>query len=351
MSLKIDICYLKVRREYDWLMEVVGSEFDGLLNLLNENVIVYGGVVRDCIAGKPLLGDIDLAVTPDAFQSVVQSFRIAPKWVELRKKTKSAAEYAIFNSVGGIKEFKNIDGKVAQVMKSNVRGSREDKLYFLARNVDIKCCGLALNHKGEVLELVKGAVKDCINNVLVINPAFKNTSDSSLASRMESRIEKLTGRGWKSEIDLKKLMKKKEVKKQEIVDIKTTRDIPKATTLVEAAAALISADTLDSFEPPVVTFTPSEAIHKYEFNYGPRTCSEANRVGAYISRFSVDAINSDGPGHWSDAVAEACMVDRVSMEIYDNIAEHRVEVKLYERMDNAPTVTELFGVRSQLQRN
>jgi hypothetical protein len=351
MSLKIDIGYLKVRREYDWLMEVVGAEFDGLLNLLNENVIVYGGVVRDCIAGKPLLGDIDLAVTPAAFQSVVQSFRIDPKWVELRKKTKSAAEYATFSSVGDIKEFKNIDGKVAQVMKSNVRGSREDKLYFLARNVDIKCCGLALNHKGEVLELVKGAVKDCINNVLVINPAFKNMSDSSLASRMESRIEKLIGRGWKSEIDLKKLklMKKKEVKKQEIVETKTTRNIPKAATLTEAAASLISAD---SFELPVATFTPRETIHKYEFNYGPRSCSEArNTSGSRISRFSIDPITSSGPLPVTHAVSEACIADCVSMEIYENVAENRLEVTLYESMDNAPTVTRLFGVRSQRQGN
>jgi hypothetical protein len=333
MAFKIEICYLKVRREYDWLMEVVGTEFDGLLNLLNENVIVYGGAIRDCIARKPLLGDIDLATTPDAFQSIVQAFRADPKWVELREKTKSSTKYPISNPIKDIKEFKNVDGIIAQVMSSNTSGSREEKLYFLPRNVDIACCGLALTHKGEVLELVEGAVKDCINNVLRINPVCNNISGSSLASR----IEKLTGRGWKSKIDLESLMRKEEKKQKTASTIKSASKTLTGLPWVGPVVAEMQQSSI---------INPSTPERRHVFNFGSRTCSESRNMGgptSLFSRFSFDTLSGSPLPSIRD-LAIACRTDGVSLETYEDIERSSLVVTLYAQSSDAPTVMRLFGL-------
>jgi hypothetical protein len=72
-----------------------------------------------------------------------------------------------------------------------------------ASKVDLRCCGVFMNKFGKVYEAVKGAEEDCACRTLRVTCASNVASLEALASR----IEKLKGSGWKSEVDLDEVRK------------------------------------------------------------------------------------------------------------------------------------------------
>lgn len=203
-------------KEYHWAEEAISERFDDVIDMIPENAVVYGGVLRDIIAGKELVGDIDIAVTPGDFDNIVYKFISNPKWISVsehedKKKALHYTEGVTSPTIIGMRSFKTLNGITAQLMKVNAKNYDIQEIFGASgRNVDIICCGIVMTSNGQVFEVVKGAHEDCKNNILQLN---KSRGPSQNPEALNIRIEKLTKRGWKSLItraQIERYMKKAE---------------------------------------------------------------------------------------------------------------------------------------------
>ena len=74
---------------------------------------------------------------------------------------------------------------------------------FRLNNVDIICCGLVMDVNGEIFEVLDNAHNDCLNRILRLNK-FSRTINVDF---LQKRIDKLSKRGWKSRINMKRVKK------------------------------------------------------------------------------------------------------------------------------------------------
>lgn len=285
-----DLLYIK-EIDADWLAEVITERFDNALDLMTEHAMVYGGALRDSLAGIPLQGDLDIAVPPEELEEIVERFQSSSKWMVTEKdgeqvsipnpnpigvrdcekrrppRESTVAEAVVgrpgrrsalfpnssgsggsggmifaseqtlerkrpthpikkspkspykkgrgktvlsgvftFEMSGGIKVQIMAAKKMEGMLEAMASDPRQVAL-CPARAVDLRCCGLAMDKHGHVFEVVKGAYNDCQEKMLRLN---KLTADDSF-THLSERVEKLTDRGWASEIDLGKC--KKEIDK------------------------------------------------------------------------------------------------------------------------------------------
>jgi len=231
-----------------YLIEIVAERFDNALELIGQHSLLYGGAVRDIIAGLPIEGDLDVAVNNFAYAQVLANFFSSPKWIKVGRDGKAeipklkplsikkgGRPEAVINKYANIPttsysnnpykditsimqtvSFETFDNARVQLVQA-VPGTdeRKDPLQSplsLARGADIRCCSLAVNYLGKVFELVDGAYVDCKDRVLVIN----KIEDPNRFNNLEARIKKLEERGWKSKINLDKVkiqLKKARAKK------------------------------------------------------------------------------------------------------------------------------------------
>lgn len=196
------IGYLKEIEDVSWVQEVIMERFDNALELMTLNTIVYGGAIRDCLLGVELVGDLDLAVPKSEFKRLFSSFQHNPRWVSIQGNNIYDNQDILIQSMS---LFKTIRGQIVQLISA--RGDFETKMEeatCLARNADIVCCGVVMFNDGRVFEVIPGAYQECIDGVLTIN----DNSNSIHPELLKSRIDKLVGRGWKSEIDVIKTLKR-----------------------------------------------------------------------------------------------------------------------------------------------
>jgi hypothetical protein len=211
--------YLKEIENVGWVQEIVMERFDNATELMVPTSIVYGGAIRDCIAGKELIGDLDIAITSDDFENVSKMFATNPKWIPFVKEKadqtiKSSGDLAIkFAPISGISSFITIGGKIVQLITSRYQDRDPlQRVIRVARMVDIVCCGVIMLSDGRVFEVVPGAYQDCLDGILKIN---KN-SDTIHTDALGLRVEKLVNRGWKNTIDVAKTIKSIEEEKEKI---------------------------------------------------------------------------------------------------------------------------------------
>lgn len=209
--------YLKEIEDADWVQEIVMERFDNALELMTPTSIIYGGAIRDCVAGKELLGDLDLAITDVEFDSISGKFNTNPKWIPYIKKQsgmsiKSSGDLATkFAPFSGISSFITMGGKIVQLITSKYQDRDPlQSVLSVARKVDIVCCGMAMLCDGRVFETVPGAYQDCVDGVLRIN---KN-SDTIYTDALKARVEKLVNRGWKNTIDVDRVIRDHEDTKE-----------------------------------------------------------------------------------------------------------------------------------------
>jgi len=223
------------------VLELIEERFDGAVDLLTPNAVIFGGAIRDILADKPIGGDLDIAVSKSEFKTLCNNFRKSVKWSEDReyppipipvtKNTPSPSGFAYGGSIPSKKPMRvtrkpslNDSKNVTEVVvfKSSAKtevqiiGSTSDDTnpleaaMALARKVDIACCGLIMNKDGAVSEVVKNALSDCADRILRIH-----NLESSTMEKLKERIERLVKRGWTSQIDLDSL-KKQFAKAEEI---------------------------------------------------------------------------------------------------------------------------------------
>lgn len=236
-----------VELDTPWVSETIDEIFDGAPELLTENAVIYGGAIRDVVAGVDLLGDLDICVSETELSNLIKAFSDSTKWVRhdpfaLKKSRnlipisnkknslsnrpaylgENPISFGLNNSnitdeykytpIANIITFYATGGHKVQLMQSKKNIMNEltgqfdllESAIYPVRCADIRCCGLIMTKDGRVYEVVEGAYQDCLDKVLRIH-----TINASLnVNRLKERIKKLEERGWTSEIDLKTVGKK-----------------------------------------------------------------------------------------------------------------------------------------------
>ena len=235
--------------------EIIAERFDDALDLMHRNALVYGGAIRDIVAGLPILGDLDIAAAGVIYSHTVSFFRMSSKWTEMRqgpaptsplsagliqrttrttarpKKKYPLPKLAVTTSpklavakkqtnpyhtksVSAVTTFETFDNAKVQIMLASstdpTKGSVQST-FEIVKNVDIRCCGLALDSNGNVYEIVNGAYQDCIDRVLRIN----KVDDNLELEYLKDRIKKLKARGWTSKINISSIEARLKKKEQE----------------------------------------------------------------------------------------------------------------------------------------
>ena len=230
--------YLQEIPDADWVQEAIAENFDGVLELMTPHSVVYGGAVRDCLAGMELIGDLDIAVSQQEFSEMSNRIQTSPKWlpkdcsgIELEdgfgtiqkrwqphkfttSKSKGSGELARkLAPMSGVVEFVGAAGRETQLItsKQHTKDPFQDALY-MARMVDIICCGVIMTSDGRVFEVVPGAYQDCKDRVLRLN----DDSTTLFIEALPERVAKLEKRGWKNLIDVNKALE--EVRRKQALE-------------------------------------------------------------------------------------------------------------------------------------
>jgi hypothetical protein len=236
---KLEKGYIKEIEGVEWLAEVISERFDNALGLMSHQSVIYGGAVRDTIAEKELLGDLDIAVTPEAFAEMAIKFQENPRWVvhdpsrsgpivgKSRNSGDMARELAPMSNVSS---FINMNGMVAQLITSNDQNKdRVQAAIYPARQVDIVCCGVVMLCDGRVFEVLPGAFDDCKSGILRINDA----SETIYLDTLKSRVEKFISRGWENTIDVEKVIKEVTIRRNRQKKLRRNSAPPEGMTNID----------------------------------------------------------------------------------------------------------------------
>jgi hypothetical protein len=204
----IEIPYLKEIPGLEWVREVISERFQNATEIMTPRSVIYGGAIRDAIAGIELVGDLDIAVPKQDKKDIVNRFLEDPRW---RARKAANSPWARINAAGydkpvrenipmqDIIEFVTFKDAVSQIMVSNIPGKDPFlSAVGMAKQVDFRCCSMILTFDGRVFETIEGGLEDCQNRVLRIN----EESTTIHLDTVQSRIDKLTGRGWMSLVDV-----------------------------------------------------------------------------------------------------------------------------------------------------
>lgn len=204
--------------DVDFIYEMIVERFDDAIDLMTSCSFIYGGAIRDPLAGLPLEGDLDITTTSHDHY-IYENFIGSTRWVEIAPKAKfdgkspSGQKAKETRALAGITRFKNVSEMVVDLAVSGKNSgiSLESALYPV-RMVDFRCCGVVMNSNGKVFEVVAGAYQDCKDRVLQFNPMCAVADENSL----NDRIKMLTDRGWKSLVDIKKAVKISEINRKKL---------------------------------------------------------------------------------------------------------------------------------------
>lgn len=241
----MDIPYLREIEGVEWVAEVIAERFGNAPELMTPNSVIYGGAIRDALAGLPLLGDLDIAVPPKEQKALQHNFEQDVRWDSPNSGRSPFAgvkgspyEEPVEQGqlpMQDIIEYVTFENAIAQLMVSDITG--KDLLaqaLGMARQVDFLCCSVVMLSDGRIFETLEGGHQDCLDRVLRINSA----SSTIYLKALPSRIEKLVARGWESTVDVEEVNKRVEAerKKEERKKMRQHRAAQKRHKQMFAAA-------------------------------------------------------------------------------------------------------------------
>lgn len=203
-------------KEYNvsWAMEVLSESFDNAECLMTGNSLIYGGAVRDVIAGMDLLGDLDIIVPAQEYMEILNNFNSSSNWVASQVDINKKIAYSNMSLISEISEFRTYNERTAQIVVAN-SGIKDPVKAVLntVRQVDIVCCGLAMTRGGKIIEVIPEAFENAKDRILKLSRVDHTIDMENLVRR----IKKLEGRGWRNtiNIDQVKKMVAKAIKKYE----------------------------------------------------------------------------------------------------------------------------------------
>lgn len=237
--MKEDIDY-RIKIDIPNVVELVSETFDGVLDHMFPGMLVFGGALRDVVAGFGLHHDLDIAASDSEGKKFIQYLETSSKWIEegivgqYQRQAKIMEDrvsnivsphsmengmldlnrgfpytikpkFSNYGNIQGVKTFINSFGRKLQIIitKSNPFTLEEQSPVSIVRTVDFICCGIMMDTNGNVYEIVEGAENDCIKKILRIN------KNANIKFRdLNRRIKKFVNRGWKSEINLTQIKHK-----------------------------------------------------------------------------------------------------------------------------------------------
>jgi len=180
------------------ILESIDEVFDGATSLLTENAVMYGSSVTSVIAGLPIVGDLDVAVSNQEYMKLCQSFASSVKWVQIQGKnipeskprlkqkysfsdslpSVSAGPPSNSNPYAGAKHlpindvvaFHTVNGACVQIVQSStMTGDILEDALEVVRKVDFAFCGMAVDRWGRMLETIPNAYSDCLERLIRIH--------------------------------------------------------------------------------------------------------------------------------------------------------------------------------------
>jgi len=201
-----------IEKEADWLISTIEEHFDDALSMLEDDCVIYGGVIRDVMANLPLLGDLDIIIPSYLKTSTINNFIGSARWTEMRGKNKKYLTSSR-NIIQSVHTFVNMNDREVQLIiptdtvSFSVSSTTCSEFYKpivdVASEVDMICCGLLSDLLGNIYEVLPGAVRDCKTRTLNINKNIKFDADS--VGKLNTRIAKFIKRGWTNNIQEKDL--------------------------------------------------------------------------------------------------------------------------------------------------
>jgi hypothetical protein len=184
------------------------KEDEMLVFMLGVRAIIYGGVLRDIIAGQPI-NDVDMVCA--AGDLPLMKYKLEKNGFVKVDGMKAGADdegYQMLSGLFSLQEWRKRDGVVdAKVHVVTPKKDFIDKivvpwdgcspdmwsefilLKFVA-SVDMSCCGLAFNDQIGLVEMIGGALDDCQN--------FRTRyfEGNPMQINKEGRVQKMLDRGW-----------------------------------------------------------------------------------------------------------------------------------------------------------
>jgi hypothetical protein len=207
-----------------WMMEVIEEKFDDIMSIIDERCVIYGGAVRDVVAGKEILGDIDILVKREDLKSITQIFESCSRWTKANRGLIPDG-YERVDTIKNTISYVNTHGNLAQIIVPNTQqsvikqkllnksrrnlppsissskelyaiGPAQPEFTIIMENTDIVCCGLFSDIFGNIYEVVDGAIDDCKNGVIRLNEnsVFLNNTRKLAINRVNKLIDR--GRVW-----------------------------------------------------------------------------------------------------------------------------------------------------------
>jgi hypothetical protein len=237
----------KIKIEVPNILEVVSEAFDGVLNLMTPNSVIFGGVLREIIAGFGSHEFLDIVVPQNEARILINSLRTSNKWTEehiieeykqiakIEKKevvgvavphgapggvfleevanfsspmsfsSKKYNGYRDYSSNIVAKTFVNLSDQKLQIITYKINElfmSDFEKVTSasVARETEFICDGLIMDVEGSLYEVIEGAKSDCLERVIRINP-----NGDIRANSLSNKINKMVQQGWTSEVDVNKV--------------------------------------------------------------------------------------------------------------------------------------------------
>ena len=187
-----DIVLVNVSEEFPYVAELISNHFTDLWPVIEaypDTVLIYGGALRDIIAG---LDPVDVDLVCLGSDAVIKGFNSNTRWA-VDKKGRSSNTLNI--------KFRNIHSKVADITVC-----MDLSPVSIIKRTDLLCCCLMMDVQGNLYEAVPGAIQDCKDKILRLNPSCTSAIDKN---KLLERVIKLGNRGWKSVIDLSTIPDKK----------------------------------------------------------------------------------------------------------------------------------------------
>ena len=193
-------------------IDMIAQKFDNILELIHPSAFVYGGCLRDIIAGFTLEGDLDIVATGKNYDYCYSNIIGCGKWRVIRndvdgllRRINNKENYRINKAIGSLTSFETFGNNRVDLVKAATpfSGNYITSSLEVIKTVDIVCCGIAMDIYGNAFEVIEGAHQDCIDRVLRIN----NLNSTTSIENLKDRIAKLERRGWTSKINIDKTAK------------------------------------------------------------------------------------------------------------------------------------------------
>jgi len=213
------------------ILESIDEVFDSATSLLTLNAVMYGSTVTALIAGLPICGDLDVAVSNQEYMKLCQNFASSVKWVQVNGKRileRSAPErssdgtrafkLSAYNPssdkgnpyaeakhlpISKTATFQSLNDSRVQIIESkSMTGDRLEDALEIVRKVDFTFCGMAVDRYGRMLEAITHAYDDCNQRVIRIQDYQPLTDPKHL----QHRLQKYIARGWSLTMSIDQVM-------------------------------------------------------------------------------------------------------------------------------------------------